>query len=196
MSRFVPKPALPLRGSPSTSSTLSSSSSSGTTAAPTPGSPSPAVSTASSKRLGTVNESSSSHPLDTTAAEADESTSEARSHEEQKSSRTSGLSSFVETPDGAGPGAGLASRWRFGRGAGHRGGGARAGGASDGARQGAGEQDRKAEAGRVEMGLTTNVGTVAWAAPEMLVGGEGGRGEYTAKVGQGPVPYTAHGCWW
>lgn len=33
-----------------------------------------------------------------------------------------------------------------------------------------------------EPGLTTNLGTVAWAAPEMLLGGPGGRGEYTAKV--------------
>lgn len=29
-----------------------------------------------------------------------------------------------------------------------------------------------------DLGLTTNLGTVAWAAPEMLMGG----GEYTAKV--------------
>lgn len=33
-----------------------------------------------------------------------------------------------------------------------------------------------------ELGLTTNLGTVAWAAPEMLAGGEDGRGEYTSKV--------------
>lgn len=32
------------------------------------------------------------------------------------------------------------------------------------------------------LGLTTNLGTVAWAAPEMLLVGEGGRGEYTSKV--------------
>lgn len=35
--------------------------------------------------------------------------------------------------------------------------------------------------GKGELGLTTNLGTVAWAAPEMLVG-DGSRGEYTAKV--------------
>ncbi|CAM9808478.1 unnamed protein product, partial [Laminaria digitata] len=32
-----------------------------------------------------------------------------------------------------------------------------------------------------KLGLTTNLGTVAWAAPEML-GADGSRGEYTAKV--------------
>ncbi|CAM9146986.1 unnamed protein product, partial [Hapterophycus canaliculatus] len=36
--------------------------------------------------------------------------------------------------------------------------------------------------GSPDLGLTTNLGTVAWAAPEMLLGGEGGRGEYTSKV--------------
>lgn len=37
------------------------------------------------------------------------------------------------------------------------------------------------DGGKGELGLTTNLGTVAWAAPEMLVG-DGSRGEYTAKV--------------
>lgn len=44
-----------------------------------------------------------------------------------------------------------------------------------------------AAGGREEIGLTTNLGTVAWAAPEMLLAGEGGRGEYTSKVGNGSV---------
>lgn len=35
-----------------------------------------------------------------------------------------------------------------------------------------------------ERRLTTNLGTVAWAAPEMLFGGQDGRGEYTAKVSE------------
>lgn len=39
-----------------------------------------------------------------------------------------------------------------------------------------------AGAGTGDLGLTTNLGTVAWAAPEMLLSGEGGRGEYTSKV--------------
>lgn len=37
---------------------------------------------------------------------------------------------------------------------------------------------------REERRLTTNLGTVAWAAPEMLFGGQDGRGEYTAKVSE------------
>lgn len=53
--------------------------------------------------------------------------------------------------------------------------GTSAGNSSDSA---AGEGEKKGE-----LGLTTNVGTMAWAAPEMLLGGDGGRGEYTVKVG-------------
>eukprot|EP00904_Undaria_pinnatifida_P005064 jgi/Undpi1/1688/HiC_scaffold_11.g05078.m1 len=52
--------------------------------------------------------------------------------------------------------------------------GTSAGNSSDSA---AGEGEKKGE-----LGLTTNVGTMAWAAPEMLLGGDGGRGEYTVKV--------------
>lgn len=43
---------------------------------------------------------------------------------------------------------------------------------------------------REDLGLTTNLGTVAWAAPEMLIAGEGGRGEYTSKV----ILNTGDGC--
>ncbi|CAM9160203.1 unnamed protein product [Ectocarpus sp. 4 AP-2014] len=66
-----------------------------------------------------------------------------------------------------------------------RGGGGRVGGALSGvARWGRDSRPTAGGAGAGErgLGLTTNLGTVAWAAPEMLRGGEGGRAEYTAKV--------------
>lgn len=47
---------------------------------------------------------------------------------------------------------------------------------------GGGAAERGSDREFVGLGLTTNLGTVAWAAPEMLLGGEGGRGEYTSKV--------------
>lgn len=56
--------------------------------------------------------------------------------------------------------------------------------------------------GKGELGLTTNLGTVAWAAPEML-GADGSRGEYTAKVGgvrweMGNLAFVrcTGGLWW
>lgn len=46
-----------------------------------------------------------------------------------------------------------------------------------------------------EVGLTTNLGTVAWAAPEMLSGGGSRRAEYTAKVNGRTVTPDAGGSW-
>lgn len=66
-----------------------------------------------------------------------------------------------------------------------RGGGGRVGGVLSGvARWGRGARPTAGGAAAEErgLGLTTNLGTVAWAAPEMLRGAEGGRAEYTAKV--------------
>ena len=64
---------------------------------------------------------------------------------------------------------------RWGRGSRSTAAGAGGGGGAAG-RGAPGQQEEE------EPGLTTNLGTVAWAAPEMLLGGQGGRGEYTAKV--------------
>lgn len=48
-----------------------------------------------------------------------------------------------------------------------------------------GREETTQGGGKGELGLTTNLGTVAWAAPEMLLSGEGGKGEYTSKVSGG-----------
>ena len=73
---------------------------------------------------------------------------------------------------------GLRGAARWGRSSWARGMGATPVGSSAGSSGSAAGDDE----GKGELGLTTNLGTVAWAAPEMLVG-DGSRGEYTAKVG-------------
>lgn len=91
-----------------------------------------------------------------------------------RTKRTAGIG------DGKGEGGsrGLRGAARWGRNSWARGTGTTPVGSSAGNSGSAAGEDE----GKGELGLTTNLGTVAWAAPEMLVG-DGSRGEYTAKVG-------------
>ena len=73
---------------------------------------------------------------------------------------------------------GLRGVARWGRSSWARGRGTTPVGSSAGSSESAAGEDE----GKGELGLTTNLGTIAWAAPEMLVG-DGSRGEYTTKVG-------------
>lgn len=127
-------------------------------------SPPPAIPTASPSNSNAtkVIGSRSTHPLSTPhGGSAGETAGRIRSssHEEEKDHSESETSAVVQDDIGRGGrgGKGMAAAETKGRETGGRVGGA-------------------------EWGLTTNLGTVAWAAPEMLLAGESGRGEYTYKV--------------
>lgn len=178
MSRFVPQPAPAIQTSTSTTtSTLLGSSSSA------PSSASSKRSAAAATAAAAVNPA---HPLAPSKEDGDE--SDFGGDETGLEEKVSGRELSHEVEGGSGTVDAGASPWSSSRGGAV--GGQRVSGArtpanpavGDGGFDVGGPGARKSVR-RAELSLTTNIGTVAWAAPEMLMGGESGRGEYTAKVG-------------